>query len=326
MPGRRRVTSADVARLAGVSRATVSLVLNEVPNSRIPAATAETVRAAAEQLDFQFSHAARALVRGKADVLIALLPSFSVAVAQIEAMSELAAESARLGYVYLPVFVTGDDADDAARLTAICDLVAPVAATTLLPVSTDLAAVLERHAVRLVGVRDGAVLTLALDEEMGAAQAGALLAAGCRSLGYLWPEQDGQSPFAERRAAGVSRVVAEAGLPVVQVVSVGDAVSFDAAVTSLAGVDGVAAFDDTCAIAFLAAASRARLAPPLIIGVDDSPLAALITPTLSTVHPRRGLVRMLVQQLQSELAPAGREPAPTEELVAVILRESTRPR
>ena len=45
----KRVTSADVARLAGVSRATVSYVVNGVPDIRITPATRERVLGAAAE-------------------------------------------------------------------------------------------------------------------------------------------------------------------------------------------------------------------------------------------------------------------------------------
>jgi transcriptional regulator with XRE-family HTH domain len=46
----RRPTSADVAHRAGVSRATVSYVLNNVPNQSIPDGTRQRVLSAAAEL------------------------------------------------------------------------------------------------------------------------------------------------------------------------------------------------------------------------------------------------------------------------------------
>ena len=63
MRNRRRATSADVAREAGVSRATVSYVLNDTPNQKIPEQTREKVLEAARKLAYSPSTAARALRR-----------------------------------------------------------------------------------------------------------------------------------------------------------------------------------------------------------------------------------------------------------------------
>lgn len=66
----RPTTSADVARLAGVSRTTVSYVLNETPNLSIKADTRERVLAAARELNYQLQPAARALRKGCSDDII----------------------------------------------------------------------------------------------------------------------------------------------------------------------------------------------------------------------------------------------------------------
>jgi DNA-binding LacI/PurR family transcriptional regulator len=65
----RRPTSHDVARLAGVSRTTVSLVLNNVPDVHISPETRQRVCQAAEQLNYYPDATARRLARGKAGAI-----------------------------------------------------------------------------------------------------------------------------------------------------------------------------------------------------------------------------------------------------------------
>src|SRR3954449_3693311 len=74
----RRVTSADVARLAGVSRATVSYVLNDTPRQSISADTRTRVLDAAAQLGYAPSAAARALRSGRSDIVLCLLPDWPI--------------------------------------------------------------------------------------------------------------------------------------------------------------------------------------------------------------------------------------------------------
>ena len=62
---KRRVTSRDVAKLASVSRTTVSFVLNNVPGVSIPEATRRRVLDAVRRLDYHPDSAARRLVSGK---------------------------------------------------------------------------------------------------------------------------------------------------------------------------------------------------------------------------------------------------------------------
>ena len=70
---RRPPTSADVARAAGVSRSTVSLVLNDTPGARFPEATRARVLAAAADLGYVVNRAAADLRRGASRTVIAVL-------------------------------------------------------------------------------------------------------------------------------------------------------------------------------------------------------------------------------------------------------------
>src|SRR4051794_24868680 len=70
----RRATAAEVARLAGVSPAVVSYVLNGGPRPVAPA-TAERVREAVRRLDYRPNRAARALRRGTTGMVGLVLPS-----------------------------------------------------------------------------------------------------------------------------------------------------------------------------------------------------------------------------------------------------------
>lgn len=68
-----KVTSHDVARLAGVSRATVSIVLNRSTKIAISAETKERVLRAAEDLGYSPNSAARMLVRGDTETIALVL-------------------------------------------------------------------------------------------------------------------------------------------------------------------------------------------------------------------------------------------------------------
>ena len=66
---RARTTQRQVANEAGVSRTTVSLVLNEVPDAHISPETRQRVREAARRLDYYPDAAARRLASGKTRTL-----------------------------------------------------------------------------------------------------------------------------------------------------------------------------------------------------------------------------------------------------------------
>jgi LacI family transcriptional regulator len=66
---KRAATSHDVARLAGVSRATVSLVLNQVPGATIRPTTRDRVLEAARKLDYHINAAGRSLSRQRTGII-----------------------------------------------------------------------------------------------------------------------------------------------------------------------------------------------------------------------------------------------------------------
>jgi len=65
----KRVTSQDVANRAGVSRTTVSLVLNNVKDAQISEETRKKVLRAASELDYHPDASARRLVQGRSQVI-----------------------------------------------------------------------------------------------------------------------------------------------------------------------------------------------------------------------------------------------------------------
>ena len=65
----RRTTARDVAELAGVSRTTVSFVLNAVPGMRIPDETRQRVQDAARLLNYHPDATARRMASRRTHVI-----------------------------------------------------------------------------------------------------------------------------------------------------------------------------------------------------------------------------------------------------------------
>ncbi|MFC8228062.1 LacI family DNA-binding transcriptional regulator [Streptomyces sp. NPDC057287] len=76
-PAPPRPTSRDVARAAGVSQATVSLVLGEKWRGRVSAATAERVRDSARDLGYRPNLAARSLRMGRTRTALLVVPALT---------------------------------------------------------------------------------------------------------------------------------------------------------------------------------------------------------------------------------------------------------
>jgi LacI family transcriptional regulator len=73
----RRPTQADVARLAGVSQATVSYIFNETPAIRIPDATRQRIQAAIAELGYEPDRAARTLRTRKTHTIACIIPDIT---------------------------------------------------------------------------------------------------------------------------------------------------------------------------------------------------------------------------------------------------------
>ncbi|MEU9123735.1 LacI family DNA-binding transcriptional regulator [Streptomyces sp. NPDC048506] len=76
-PAATRATSRDVARAAGVSQATVSLVLGDKWRGRVSPGTADTVRAAARDLGYRPNLAARSLRMGHTRTVLLVVPALT---------------------------------------------------------------------------------------------------------------------------------------------------------------------------------------------------------------------------------------------------------
>jgi LacI family transcriptional regulator len=115
----RTATIKDVAQLATVSPTTVSLVLNDVANSRIPAATAIRVRAAAAKLGYAPNPLARGLRRRRTDVIALISDTITTtpfAVRMIEAVEQVVQ---RNGLLLMLVNTGGDTAIERAVVSTL---------------------------------------------------------------------------------------------------------------------------------------------------------------------------------------------------------------
>ena len=131
-----RPTNADVARLVGVSTATVSYVLNEVEGRKISPRTREAVYRAAEQLGYRPNLAARNLARGKSGVVLYVIPHVAVGEMPMQAGSRMTTALARQGLLQVQVFETEDDQ----HVIDAVENLDPVAVTSLFPMSVDVLA------------------------------------------------------------------------------------------------------------------------------------------------------------------------------------------
>ncbi|MFE3556302.1 LacI family DNA-binding transcriptional regulator [Streptomyces sp. NPDC059193] len=208
-------TSADVARLAGVSRATVSYVLNNAEAVRISEPTRRKVREAAEELGYVPHAAARSLRAGHTRIV--LLPTSHVPVGPLYStfLNELQWALRRLDYTVVQYGSLGLSGDEAARAWAE---LRPVAVISLgeIALSAHNVATLKRAGARAVITMGpvsvpGAHALVMNQEEVGARAAAHLIERGRRRIGVIVPEEDGLELFSAPRLAGAREAARRLG-------------------------------------------------------------------------------------------------------------------
>ncbi|MEV4641838.1 LacI family DNA-binding transcriptional regulator [Actinoplanes sp. NPDC049548] len=316
----RRVTSADVARVAGVSRATVSYVLNNTPHQTISAGTRARVLDAAAGLGYAPSAAARTLRTGRSDVVLCLLPDWPIGSEVGALLGHLSAELARAGLTFLAHPGTRPGHPVGPLWRAISP--AAVLAFSGFPAA-------ERDAMRAAGVapvvaplsRPGPG-TAGPQQRVGALQVAHLAAAGHTRVGYAYPDDDRVRVFADPRLEGVRVRCAELGLGLPEVRTV--PLEPEPAATAVrgwraSGVTAVCAYNDEVALAVLAGLRRLSPGAPgrlAVIGVDDIPVARLAEPALTTVTTDQAA--LAAHLATAVLAAVHGEPDPELDLAAAI--------
>jgi DNA-binding LacI/PurR family transcriptional regulator len=288
-----KVTSADVARASGVSRTTVSYVLNSTPGTSVSDSTRRRVLDAARRLGYAPSAAARTLRRGRSDLVLCVLPDWPVGPAVEAMIDRLADELAGRGMSVLVHHVRGER-----PLTELLRAVTPHTVVGLAPFDPADVRAMRQAGIGVVGTFDdvGPAPATAPDaaaddpqRRIGLVQAERLAARGSRRLGYATTPDPRVAAFAEGRLAGVREACAALGLepPVVVEVELVEGSGAEAVrAWRSAGVDGVAAYNDEVALAVLAGARASGVPVPqalAVVGVDDIPVAALASPPLTTV-------------------------------------------
>src|ERR1700744_5026838 len=124
-----RPTNADVARLVGVSTATVSYVLNEAEGRKISPRTREAVYRAAEELGYRPNLAARNLARGKSGVVLYIVPQLASGEMPMQVGTHMTTELTRRGIMQVQLFET----EHGAAVADAINHLQPIAVTSLFP-------------------------------------------------------------------------------------------------------------------------------------------------------------------------------------------------
>jgi DNA-binding LacI/PurR family transcriptional regulator len=282
----QRVTSVDVARRAGVSQSTVSLVFSGKGRGRVSQATEENVRRCARELGYRPNVAAQALRLGSSRAVALIVPDVTNPFFnRVLRGAQRAAQGA--GYTVALVDTANDRRWEAQTFEAL--RAGPVDGYLLFEVSApaglgpeDNVVLMETEAPRRPSVR--------FDAESGAAAAFShLLGLGHRRIGHLAADFD--TPTFLLREVARRRVLADAGLDpeaqprVLTAIGIDDA--RDAAGPLLDERPTAVFCDDDLIAAGLYLATRERginIPGELsVVGFDDMDFARVLDPALTTV-------------------------------------------
>lgn len=326
-PVRKRVTSADVARASGVSRTTVSYVLNHVPGQTIPEQTRARVEDAARKLGYVPSAAAASLRRGHSRIILLVTDRALTGFITEPFLGAIAERLAAAGYTTLTYQREADE-----TLLSLVHEVRPFGVMALTGMDAETLALISASGVpRIYASSHGdPSFPRPWEEEIGELQAQYLIDRGCTSLAYAAPALGApRRIIADARVRGVERVCAARGLPAPLTIEIPtDRTRAAAAVSDAMAsrtVSGVCAFDDTIAVTIVAAATDLGLTIPgelAVIGVDDAPFAPFTSPPLTTIAIDGSATgaalatRFLSDSYESELSEPSRAQA------AIIVRGS----
>ncbi|MGW0283453.1 LacI family DNA-binding transcriptional regulator [Streptomyces sp. NPDC003236] len=309
-------TSADVARLAGVSRATVSYVLNNTSAVRISEPTRRRVHEAARELGYVPHAAARSLRAGHSRMVVMPAPAIPAGPLYSRFLTELQSALGRLDYTVVQYGSVGLQGDEAARAWAELRPVAVlVPGTGLGPRGV---AVLRRSGARAVVTLgpervEGAHALLMDHEAVGHCAGARLRARGRRRIGVIVPEEPGLEAFSRPRLAGVRRALrgTDAAVTALPLAYTEQAAAQLAARWRESGLDAVFAYNDEYAMLLMRALQDEGVRIPedvAVVGADDLMLGRLLRPRLSTVHVELPSGRDLAGLVDRAVREPGAEP------------------
>lgn len=318
----RRATIVDVAKLAGVSIKTVSRVTNSEPNVRPE--VRQRVAVAISRLGYRPMQSARGLAARRSGLLAMAYgnatPGYLI---RVQHAARQCCEEA--GYRLLLHPCDHRDPRLPGELVQLAGKLRLEGLLLVPPVSHDEAVI---AALQSAGVPfsllapqrapEGACAVLLDDERGGTALASYLIDLGHRRIGFVRGHPDHAASRA--RLAGFQRAMRKASLPVDAALVVEGDFTFESGRTAGAELldrrtrpSAIIACNDDMAAGVIAAAHDRGLDIPAslaVCGFDDTPLASMLWPPLTTMHQPIGelstaATRLLIEHIHSGRVPAG---------------------
>lgn len=331
---KRRPTILDVAKKAGVSKSTVSLVLQN--SGSVKTSTREVVNKAIQDLGYVYNRSAAGL-RGAASGLIGLIindlrnPFFT----EFAASAQM--EFARKGY---STVIANTDEDPEIQARVIDSMIEHgVSAFVISPTYDGDTCAFDRiqragiptmQVLRQIDARTELFPFASHNYEAGGALAAAhLLELGCRRIAFAGGLKD--RPITLERMAGYSRLMADQGLPVTafhgrQSRAFGRALALQLSAEH-PKIDAVICFSDLVALGMLSGFAEANVRAGddvRIVGFDDIEESSLAYPRLSSVRCNTASFGRKAAEAMLDWIVEGKRPPDTQRYdVELITRQSS---
>jgi len=320
----RRATAADVARAVGVSRATVGYVLNGTPGQKISDATTKRVLDAARELGYRPHAAAQVLASGRSRIVLLVLPDWPLdhSVRRYIEEASLVLDEAGYTLVTWSPHETGKtrplweqlDPDVVVGFSPFPD--ADIDAMHAHGISRIIP---EPHDATESAVGRGPALQVQHLHDLGHRRIAIATTADRRLLSFAHERAD-VARDAARRLHMACVDVGQVDTPDL------DRSALIARWMDL-GATGVVAYNDDVAAAVVRAAVDGGIDVPgdlSVVGHDDSPIASLFLPALSSVRlDNAGLGRLVARMALAKMGQPEDEPDEPLSYETIVAREST---
>jgi LacI family transcriptional regulator, galactose operon repressor len=330
---RTRPTIYDVARLAGVSTATVSRALNGT--GQIAPATRAAIDAAVQQLGYHPNTAARSLVTRSTQTIALLLPDITNPF-YAALMSGIQEQAREAGHTMLLCTTEGDPEREEQYLSLLRAKQVDGVLVDGLVLPPDRIARFTRDGLPIVcldrDIDSKAVPLVQVDNRLGARMATEyLLSLGHKRIAHVAGAPELR--ISEERIQGYRDALSAAGIqPDPNLVAVGSFLEeggYEAMRTLLegSGFSAVFAANDLSALGVLSAIVESGRSVPgdvSVVGFDDLRLSQFTIPPLTTIHQPAVEIARRATQLLLDLA-AGREVRQLRHLLepTLVVRGST---
>ena len=278
-------TAAQVGAAAGVSRTTVSHILNG-RGDRFPSSTRDRVLAAAKELDYRPSPAGRNLVNGRSDTVVVVAPNTTWGPNLQDSVEQVARDVEPFGGTAFVRFVGAEEG--AATVSSILTL-RPLAVVDLGVLTAADRQRLDDHGVITVPRNSPDGRSGGLDRTIAEMQLGELAQRAVRRICFGALSDTRLDQYGPARFGHLTDILREAGLPdptwIDIPLDVGRATSALRSVLD-SGPVGIACYNDDVALAALAAGRALGVEVPkdlAVVGVDHTPVGQLWSPPLTTI-------------------------------------------